>query len=199
MPEERSLARPDDPVVEWYVEASRELLEAWLAIQQSSIDAWASALDGGTTNRRDEATPAREGAWLYDVWAEVVRHTLVHLDDAITEEGVDLEELRTILLHTSDDALTDVGRTPEFATTMARSVERTLTGQYWLTELRRAALQTMDVPTDRSVERVGAHLLDLEYRQKLIEDRVDSVLAAVESTGGRRSPGDVQSPPEGGG
>ena len=97
----------------------------------------------------------------------------------MTEEGVDLAKLQSIWLHAVDDAVTDVGTTREFASTMARSVERTLAGKAQGDELRRQGLRDAGVPTNRDVERLGERLLEFEYRQHELAAAVSRLAAAV--------------------
>ncbi|MFB6184300.1 MAG: hypothetical protein ABEI96_07070 [Haloarculaceae archaeon] len=170
----------------WYVETSqtaaetsRTALERSLETQQAAVDGWASTFAPQADEQPTEATPSQEMAWLYDIWSETLQNALVHLDDAVDEEGIDLDSLQLIWLHALDDAITDVGKRPTFGATMTESVERALTAQYWGDQLRRSVLGSVDVPTDRDIEAVGKRLLDLEYRQKSVEDKLDAVLAAV--------------------
>lgn len=176
----------DAPLLDWYLETTRKAAEQSLAAQQRAIDEWASAVEGRTEAQAEVATPVRGLAWFADVWLGAVQNALVHVDDAFEGGSVDLEELQTTWLHALDDAITDVGKTPEFAETATGTVERALTARYRGDELRRRALEGVGLPTDRDVEEVGARLLELEYRQKAVEDRLDDVLAAV---GESRAPG----------
>ncbi|MFB6080590.1 MAG: hypothetical protein ABEJ81_06300, partial [Haloferacaceae archaeon] len=127
---------PGLPGIDRYVEASRTGFERSLAAQRAAVDAWADAFDG-RGGRTGEATPVRGAAWLFDVWTETLQNALVHLDDATSADGIDLDALQLVWLHAMDDALTDVGRSSEFAATMAGSVERTLTAKRWTDEVRR--------------------------------------------------------------
>jgi hypothetical protein len=190
-------ALPGTWLFDWYVEASRKTFEQSLETQQAAIDGWASALEGRSEARTSEATPIRDVTWLYDIWVETLQNALVHLDNAITEDGIDLDALQMIWLHAVDDAITDVGKTPEFGVTMTRSVERGLKAQAWIGDLQREFLAAAGVPTASDVEEVGKRLLDLEYRQKSIEDKLDAILVAVETEAGGRTGTEVEVEPVG--
>ena len=170
---------PGTPLLQAQAEVARTFVEQSLTTQQRVVDEWASLLDGGSEDRSAEATPAREFAWLYDVWAETVENALVHVDDSATEDGVDIDSLRHIWLHALDDAVTDVGTSREFASTMARSVERTLDGKFQGDELRRMQVREAGLPTNRDVERLGERLLEFEYRQHELAAAVSRLAAAV--------------------
>ena len=159
------------------VEATRSLFEQALSAQKAAVDGWAAAFERSPA----AATSARETKWLADVWLETIENALVHGDDALDETGIDLDALQTIWLHAADDALTDVGRSDEFAETMTEAVERSLAGQSEAAEARRAFLGAAGLPTDRDVEEVGARILDFEYQQKSVEDALDAVAAAIEA------------------
>lgn len=164
---------------DWYVETARTTLERSLETQQAAVDGWASALTPQSDEQPAAATPIQGTVWLYDIWSESLRNALVHLDDAIDEEGIDLDSLQMIWLHAMDDAITDVGKRPPFGAAMADAVERTLNAQAESNERRRETLRSAGLPTDRDMEAVGERLLDLEYRQKSLADKLDAVLAAV--------------------
>jgi len=170
-------SRPATPL-DWYAETARTALETSLSTQQRAVERWADAFE--TAPYPGVATPARSAAWLYEIWAETLRSALVNLDDAVTADGVDLDSLLMLWLHAADDALADVGRSAEFAAAMDRSVEGTLTVQSLLADRNRVLVEAVHLPTDRDAEALGARLLDLEYRQKEVEDRVERLRSVVE-------------------
>jgi len=165
--------------IDGYVDASLSAVEASLAFQRAAADEWGSVLEGRDERRTAFATPARGTAWFVDVATEAVENALVHTESTLGPQGVDLDDLETVWLHAADDAIGDVGRTPEFAATMTEAVESALEAEAAVREGRRDVLRESGLPTDRDVETVGGAILDLEYRQKSIEDDVDRLLDAL--------------------
>jgi len=164
-----------------YAERNRRTFERAVSAQQAAVDRWADALEGRDESADRPATPLREWAWLSDVWLETLQNALVHVDDAVSPDGVDLDRLQTIWLHAADDALTDVGRTSEFAATMTAAVEGMLRAQARWRDAQRALVATSGVASDREMAAVGKRLLAVERRQKRVADAVDRFVDTVEA------------------
>lgn len=170
--------------LDWQYETSRTALEQALELQRSAIDGWMGFAESAVADSRSSRSVLRGLEWSYDLWEETIRNVLVHLDDAIGEEGIDLDALQMIWLHAMDDAFSEVTSRPAFATEASRNLERVLGEQRSLNEARRDLLHDSDLPTDRDLEVIGERLLRLEASQKRIEDRLDAILEdfGVEAT-----------------
>lgn len=166
--------------VEWQYETVRTALERSLEMQRTVVDSWVTAAESTAPPETPQRAQLRRLEWGYDIWEETLLNTLVHLDDAITEDGIDLRQLQMIWLHAMDDAFSDVTSRPAFAAETNDTLEDVLTEQQQLNELRRDFLHASNLPTDRDLEEVGERLLDLEARQKRIEEKLDAVLDAAD-------------------
>lgn len=161
-------------------EASRIALEQSLETQRSVVDGWIGLVESITPETRSSRSTLRGLGWSYDLWEETIRNVLVHLDDTIDGDGIDLEALQLVWLHAMDDAFSEITSRPAFATEASRSLEQVLRGQRALIEARRERLHEADLPTDDDLARVGERLLGLEARQKRVEDRLDSILETLD-------------------
>lgn len=161
-------------------EASRTVLGQALETQRVAVDGWLSVGEATVPPVGLPRGALRGLEWSYDLWEETIQNVLVHLDDAVSEEGVDLDALQMIWLHAMDDAFSEVTSRPAFATEASRTLERALDEQRVLTEARREFLHDLDLPTDRDLEVIGERLLRLEASQKRVEDRLDAILEAID-------------------
>ncbi|WP_318570993.1 hypothetical protein [Salinigranum marinum] len=166
--------------VEWQYEAARATLERSLGVQRTVVNSWVKAAESTVPPETPQRAHLRRLEWGYDIWEEALLNTLVHLDDAVSEEGIDLRQLQMTWLHAMDDAFSEVMSRPVFAAGINDTLEDALTEQQQLSHLRRDLLYASNLPTDRDVEAVGERLLDLEARQKKIEEKLDMILDAAD-------------------
>ena len=165
--------------VEWQYETARATLERSLELQRTVVDNWIAAAESAAPPEAPQRAQLRRLEWGYDIWEETLLNALVHLDDAITEDGIDLRQLQMIWLHAMDDAFSEVMRRPAFAAETNDTLEAVLTEQRQLNHLRRDFLHASNLPTDRDIEEAGERLLNLEARQKKIEEKLDAILDAT--------------------
>ncbi|SEP08486.1 hypothetical protein SAMN04487948_11383 [Halogranum amylolyticum] len=165
--------------VEWQYETARATLERSLEMQRTVVDSWITAAESTAPPETPQRAQLRRLEWGYNIWEETLLNTLVHLDDAIREDGIDLRQLQMIWFHAMDDAFSEVMSRPMFVAEMNDTLEDVLTEQQQLNELRRDFLHASNLPTDRDLEEVGERLLNLEARQKKIEEKLDMILDAV--------------------
>ncbi|WP_254525965.1 hypothetical protein [Natrinema caseinilyticum] len=169
--------------VEWQYETARAILKQSLEVQRAGVDSWLNATKSVVPSESPQREQLRRLEWGYDIWEETLLNILIHLDDAISEEGIDLRQLQMICLHAMDDAFSEVASRPVFAEDMNDTLEEQLTEQRQLNQLRRDVLHALNLPTDRSLEEVGKWLLQMEARQKKIEEKLDAILEAADIEG----------------
>jgi hypothetical protein len=149
-------------------------------LQRTVVGNWIAAAESAALPETPQRAQLRRLEWGYHIWDETLSNTLVHLDDAITEDGIDVRQLQMIWLHAMNDAFSEVMGRSVFAAETNDTLEDVLTEQQQLNQLQRDVLHASNLPTDRDLEGVGERLLNLKACQKKVEEKLDMILDAAD-------------------
>jgi hypothetical protein len=156
---------------ETYSEALKRNLDA----QAAFADQWMESMEEAMSEERlDDASEGAVRA--YEAWMDAAESSFERVGDALEGEDVDPEEFRDIWFNAANKAFKESMSTTAFAAATGQNVEDVLDFQAQLNDAAEDTLHGMGFATTGDVREVGERLVELERRQKAIEDKLDRIL-----------------------
>ena len=161
-------------------EAVAESFEKNLEAQSTMMESWMGSFEDSVPDE-DVMSDGMEGmAGAYEVWMSAAEEMFERTTDAAEGEDVAPGEFRDIWLRSANEAFSEVLSTTAFAHANGQLVEQVMEMQEEMTEMTEDQLATMGVATNEDVQEVGERLIELERRQHTVEQKLDSILDALE-------------------
>lgn len=174
-----------DPVEDWWQrwlelnEQYADAAEETMAAQGRVVEAWADSVEEATEEEYvDEGVNSLVRA--HEIWMEAARETVEGMTDLVEGEDVDVERFRDTWLNAANQGFKETMRTAAFAEATGESVDELLDLKRRVDEATEATLHAWQLPALSDVEEVGARIVELERRQHAVEDRLETVLDALE-------------------
>ncbi|MGM0591426.1 MAG: poly(R)-hydroxyalkanoic acid synthase subunit PhaE [Halobacteriota archaeon] len=166
--------------IEEFNEQFYESLERSAEAQMSLADAWLNSVDETTD---EEYVRGMYEGWLgaYEAWMDATQELFNRTVDAVEGEEIPVEEFRDIWLNASNQSFKEMMRTTTFARTTGQAVGDTLDVVQRANQTAESTLHSLGFATESDVMEVGERLVELERRQQRVEEKLDRLIAAVET------------------
>jgi hypothetical protein len=173
--------QPDwNELVEQMNDAVAESIEQNMEAQAALVESWSDAMDTSMPEE-DVVAEGMEGyAAAYEVWMDAAEQMFERTSDAAEGEDVDPTEFRDIWLQSANESFKEVMSTSAFASANGQLVEAMMEMQQDVDETTQDTLAQMGMATRDDVEEVGERLVELSRRQHEVEQKLDSILDALE-------------------
>lgn len=159
-----------------------EGMEASTEAQAEFVESWVGAFE--SIDEEQYATEGFEGSTqAHSIWMGAAEETAEKMAAAASGEEVSPEDVRDLWLDSANEAFKDVIATDAFASMTGGTVEDLLGMRATVDENAQATLHEFGLATEGDVREVGERLVELERRQKKIEqglERLESVEAKLD-------------------
>lgn len=182
------MTQPTDPdaiqeyweqTIEQMNEGITEAIEGNVEAQTRFMEAWMDALTEVSDEARiDDALDGYREA--YETWMNAAEEALESMSDAAAGEDVSVTQFRDIWLNAANESMKELMATNAFAAATGQAVEDALDLRSQTEALTESTLHDIGMPAKGDIQEVGERLVELERRQHTVEQKLDTILDALD-------------------
>jgi len=155
-------------------------VERSIQMQTELVGAWTETLEGTVPEAEVIAEGIDGYLGAYELWLDSIETLFDTAVGAAEGEDVDPGELRDVWLQSTNEALSELMSTGAFAAVDDRFAETLLAAQLEFDELTQDSLAQAGFATRKDTSEATERLVELERRQRAVEEKLDRILDAVE-------------------